>query len=65
METSTTCPRCGSQDVVQIVYGMPGPELVEESAAGRVALGGCMVGPDSPDSLCQNCRHGGLEDEGG
>ena len=38
METTTTCPRCGSGDVLPILYGMPGPEMVEDSAAGKVAL---------------------------
>jgi hypothetical protein len=66
METTTTiCPRCGSRDVLPIVYGLPGPELTEESIAGRVALGGCLVGPESPDRMCQNCRHKWLEDEAG
>ncbi len=61
METNTTCPRCGSQAVLPIVYGYPGPELTEESIAGEVALGGCMVGPDSPDRLCRNCSYRWLE----
>ena len=48
METSTPCPRCGSRDVLPIVYGMPGPELIEEFAASRVALGRCVVFPEAP-----------------
>ena len=57
METATTCPRCGSGDVLPIMYGMPGPEMTRDSLAGRVALGGCVLVPDAPDRLCQNCRH--------
>ena len=64
METSTTCPRCGSGDVLPIMYGMPGPEMTEESLAGRVALGGCVVFPDAPDRLCQNCGHDWREGPG-
>ncbi len=57
METPTTCPRCHSDEVLPIVYGMPGPELVEESIAGRVALGGCMVWPEAPEWRCVACDH--------
>jgi hypothetical protein len=62
METDTTCPRCGSGDVLPIVYGMPGPEMTEEIQAGTVVLGGCVLFPDAPDRLCRNCRHRWLED---
>ncbi len=63
METTTTCPGCGSEDVVTIVYGLPGRELVEESLAGRVALGGCVLFPDAPDRLCRDCHHQWRVDE--
>jgi hypothetical protein len=65
MKASTTCPRCGSQDVLPITYGLPGPELIEESLAGRVTLGGCMIGPESPNRLCRNCGRDWREGEGG
>jgi hypothetical protein len=55
MEIATACSRCGSRDVLPMVYGMPGPELTEESIHDKVALGGCVVFPDAPDLLCQNC----------
>ena len=61
MKTNTTCPRCGAQDVLPIVYGYPGPELTEASMAGKVALGGCVLGSNPPDRLCQSCRHRWLE----
>ena len=57
MDTSKTCPRCGSRGALPIVYGMPFPEMVEESAAGRVALGGCVIFPESPDWRCVACGH--------
>jgi hypothetical protein len=57
METSATCPRCGSGNVRPILYGMPGPEMTEDSMAGKVALGGCVVFPEAPDRLCRNCGH--------
>ena len=51
------CPECGSEDVVPIVYGMPGPELREQSDRGEVALGGCCVSDDDPTHLCRACEH--------
>jgi len=57
MQIATACPKCGSRAVLPIVYGMPGPELTEESLAGKVALGGCLVFPDAPDHICQDCGH--------
>ena len=51
------CPRCDSQDVISVVYGLPSEEMVEESIAGRVALGGCAVWSGCPDHVCQNCGH--------
>ena len=58
MESPSRCPRCRSDEVVPIVYGMLSPELVEESRAGRVALGGRVVFPESPEWRCVAC---GLE----
>ncbi|WP_156251507.1 hypothetical protein [Pseudactinotalea terrae] len=59
----TRCPECGSGDVVEIVYGMPGPELFEAAERGEVVLGGCVmfVDPDGqsadPDRSCRDCHH--------
>ena len=63
METTTTCPMCGSEDAIPIVYGLPGRELTEESLTGRVALGGCVLFPDAPDRSCRDCHHQWRADE--
>ena len=57
MDDAGRCPRCHSDEVVPVVYGMPSAELVEESRAGRVALGGCTIWPDSPEWRCVACGH--------
>ena len=41
------CPTCGEAGV-PIVYGLPGPELVEEADRGAIILGGCCVIVDAP-----------------
>jgi len=58
MESPPACPRCNSDEVIPIVYGMPSPQLVEESRAGRVALSGRVVWPEAPKWRCVAC---GLE----
>jgi hypothetical protein len=32
------CPRCSSDEVLRVVYGLPSEEMIEESIAGRVLL---------------------------
>ena len=50
-----TCPECGSLDVLEIVYGCPGPELVKDFDAGKVWLGGCIRSAGDPRLYCQDC----------
>ena len=40
------CPKCDSTDIVPIVYGYPGPELIEASALRKVEIGGCVIEED-------------------
>ncbi len=54
------CPRCGSKDLVDVLYGTPDdPELRELWANGEVMLrpGRCGDGP--PGWACREC---GLEE---
>jgi DNA-directed RNA polymerase subunit RPC12/RpoP len=52
-----TCPACGSDNVTEVIYGMPvfSPELMKEIKIGTKKLGGCCVRNDSPDFICGNC----------
>lgn len=38
-----------------IVYGMPGPGLMDASAEGKIALGGCCISDDMPAFECTVC----------
>lgn len=49
------CPTCGSTDRARIVYGLPGPELMEAAERGEVVLGGCCVSDDDPRYACRAC----------
>ncbi|MCC6406972.1 MAG: hypothetical protein IT453_07390 [Planctomycetes bacterium] len=53
----TCCPRCGSNELVPSVYGVPTPELGESARHGEVALGGRCVDDSSPESCCERCEH--------
>jgi hypothetical protein len=50
-----TCPRCGSADVIEIVYGLPGLDAEQAERRGEIELGGC----ESHDEqwACRSCRH--------
>jgi hypothetical protein len=49
------CPKCGSLDVVPILYGYPGPGMMEAAEQGKIALGGCCVGDRDPLKQCKAC----------
>lgn len=48
-----SCPRCGSNDVRPIAYGLPGPELVAAAQRREVVLGGCE--PEAASRQCLAC----------
>jgi hypothetical protein len=49
------CPSCGAKDPVSIVYGYPDRELWQAEERWEVRLGGCVVGPESPEFECRAC----------
>ena len=59
------CPSCGKRTLVELVFGMPGPELVEAADQRDLVLGGCCITPtlacDSPDLTCTTCNWTGFE----
>ena len=60
-----TCPICHQRTLVELVFGMPGPELFEAAEQGDLVLGGCCIAPalacDSPDLTCTTCNWTGFE----
>jgi hypothetical protein len=63
MEDVTRCPRCHSDEVLPIAYGVPTPKMVEESKVGRMTLGGRVAWPGAPDWRCVVCGHEWRDDE--
>ena len=51
------CPKCGSKNLVKIVYGIPSYELFQEAEVGKVKLGGCVIIEGNPEYFCIDCEH--------
>ncbi len=49
-----TCRSCGEAGL-PIVYGLPGPGLVEACERGEVLLGGCCLTESDPAWTCPSC----------
>jgi hypothetical protein len=58
MTTTSTlppCPACGAVEAIRIEYGYPTHEMAEAEERGEIRLGGCLIGPESPDFECRRC----------
>lgn len=51
------CPACGSADVTEIWWGMPGADTIEEAERRGAILGGCCIEVNAPDFHCRACEH--------
>jgi hypothetical protein len=51
------CPACQAGDVVPVAMGLPTADDMAWAEAGNVAIGGCVVGPETPHWMCQVCGH--------
>lgn len=50
------CPECDAgKNVIPIVYGKPGRELIEREERGEIKLGGCCVTNESARYYCREC----------
>ena len=48
------CPICHKSDqVIPIIYGMPGKALQKKYEKGKVKLGGCIIMEDNPQWFCK------------
>lgn len=51
MDEPRVCPSCDSDQVDKVVYGLPSRPLQRGEMTG-----GCIIGPDGPDWLCNACQ---------
>ena len=49
------CPKCKSENVAPIIYGMPTYETFKRAEKGEFFLGGCEIMPCQPDYKCHDC----------
>lgn len=51
------CPRCKSENIAKILYGLPVMDSKLEKAmeSGKIVLGGCAITEDDPSYRCNNC----------
>ena len=51
------CPKCNSQPVARIVYGLPffNEQESADVDAGKIVLGGCIITDDDPAWQCVAC----------
>ncbi|NQT61652.1 MAG: hypothetical protein HQ556_01730 [Candidatus Marinimicrobia bacterium] len=57
LEDGQTCRDCGSSDIVLLVYGTAGTEMIKETQEGKIALGGCVVTGNDPAWRCRVCNN--------
>ena len=55
------CPKCKGK-LLDIVYGMPSPELFDKAENGEVYLGGCCILKNNPKYFCPKCHIEYFED---
>ena len=53
------CPKCGSDQVIPVLYGLPSKEAMEAGRRGELAFGGCCLPPQWSDMnrwCCKQCQ---------
>lgn len=52
------CPRCGSRNAAQILWGMPAfsEDLEKKLKSKEIVLGGCCVSDNDPAYHCNKCK---------
>lgn len=56
-DSASVCPQCQATVSVPIVYGYPGPDMIQQAAAGLIKLGGCVTSSQSPTRQCRVCGY--------
>ncbi|MPM32883.1 hypothetical protein SDC9_79449 [bioreactor metagenome] len=51
------CPRCGSLNAIQILYGMPTRDAFLMAEEGKIKLGGCCITETDPEYYCKDCEN--------
>ena len=60
MAMKVKCPKCGSRNVCEFLYGLPTREAFELAEQGKLILAGCEIVMDDlsqPDYGCLDCKY--------
>jgi hypothetical protein len=60
VQVGRVCPRCGKEDSVPLIYGLPSPHDQQLAEQGVIALGGCLM-PMLGEETAFVCRACGLD----
>lgn len=52
-----TCPKCGSENIIPIIYGYPTNDMFAESDNGECILGGCCIEVDESEKADLSVHH--------
>jgi hypothetical protein len=52
-----SCFKCGSKEVIPIVYGLPDEEMIALARKGDIALGGDVIIDSVPAWRCKSCGY--------
>lgn len=53
------CPKCGSNNVAEILYGLPdfSDEMLQALKDGKIVCGGCCISGNDPEYRCNKCGY--------
>jgi hypothetical protein len=51
------CPKCQSENVLDIMYGYPSNEAIKKRDRGEIVLGGCCIDRNNPRWACDRCNY--------
>lgn len=53
IKAEKVCPKGHTDNLISIVYGLPGQRLMKKSEKGQIRLGGCIVTDCDPEWYCK------------
>ena len=57
-----SCPKCKSNMIIEMVYGLLSDEMPDAVGSNKIDLGASTIDPSSPEFKCRSCgeEFGGL-----
>jgi hypothetical protein len=57
VDNDKECPKCGSLNVIKIVYGPPTNQMILSAKEDKIKLGGCSISGSAPKFHCKDCKN--------